>query len=204
MIRTPDVGSVAAKFSVTPRSPETGVLGVRHYMEAPELAAIRFSPGAYRWVARWRRGKQRPALPIPYVGGWHAPGPANSAMPTSPHNRAYMKARLDEEIDRASRYGRAFTLITIEVGPSADGRLIRARADRAVETMSATLRPSDVLARMHDDVVWALLVEANRSGGRDTVFRIRERLARIGGIWRVTSYVFPDDAAAIGQCAAAA
>lgn len=125
-------------------------------------------------------------------------------MPTSPHNRAYMKARLDEEIDRATRYGRAFTLVTIEVAPSADGLPVRARAERALEAMAVTLRPSDVLARMHDDVLCALLVEADRRAAHDALIRIRERLARIGGIWQVESYVFPDDADAIGHYAAAA
>jgi len=113
---------------------------------------------------------------------------------TETHDRAYIQSRLREEIARARRYDRRFALLLFEAVPSTDGIPIRRKVDYALEAIRATIRPSDVVARVFEDTVLVLLVETDARGARDALMRIRNRVARQAGNWQVTTFLFPEHA----------
>jgi GGDEF domain-containing protein len=115
------------------------------------------------------------------------------------HDRAYMQARLHEEIARARRYSRRFAILLFEAVPSVDGLPVRRKVEYALTAINATVRPSDVVARVFEDTVMVLLVEADARGARDALIRIRNRVARQAGNWQVTTYTFPEHEQAIEE-----
>jgi GGDEF domain-containing protein len=118
-------------------------------------------------------------------------------MPSEKHDRHYFQSRLREELDRARRYQREFSLLMFEAVPASDGIPIGRKVEGALEAIAPHLRGSDVVARVFDDTVVALLVETNEQGAHDAMFRIRNRLAAQTGRWQVTTYYFPRDKADI-------
>jgi hypothetical protein len=118
-------------------------------------------------------------------------------MASETHDRTYLQSRLREELDRARRYERGFSLLIFEAVPATDGIPIGRKVDHALEAISPQLRTSDVLCRVFDDTLVALLVETDEHGAHDALFRIRNRLVTQAGRWRMTIYCFPRDRAEI-------
>jgi hypothetical protein len=118
-------------------------------------------------------------------------------MPSRTHDRVYFQSRLREELDRARRYQREFSLLVFEAVPATDGIPLRKKVEQALTTIAAQLRTSDVLSRVFDDTLVALLVETDEHGAHDALFRIRNRLVAQAGRWQVTIYCFPRDRADI-------
>ncbi len=118
-------------------------------------------------------------------------------MPSEKHDRAYFQSRLREEIDRARRHQRQFALLIFEAVPAMDGIPIRKKLEFAFDAVASQVRASDVVARVFDDTVAALLVETDEQGAHDALFRIRNRLTAQAGRWQVTTYCFPRDRADI-------
>jgi hypothetical protein len=118
-------------------------------------------------------------------------------VPAEKHDRLYFQSRLREEMDRARRYDRAFSLLVFEAVPSNDGIPIRRKVEAAFDAVATQIRASDVVARMFEDTVAALLVETDERGAHDALFRIRNRLVAQAGRWQVTMYYFPRDRAEI-------
>jgi len=114
-------------------------------------------------------------------------------MTTEKHDRAYLQSRLREEMDRAQRYAREFSLLILEAVPASDGISIRQKMQYAIDAIAPQLRGSDVVARLFDDTIVVLLVETNEQGAHDALFRIRNRLVAQAGRWQVTIYNFPRD-----------
>jgi hypothetical protein len=117
------------------------------------------------------------------------------------HDRAYFQSRLREELERARRHQRLFALLVFEAVPSTDGIPLRQKVEFALDAIASQIRASDVVARVFDDTIAAMLVETDADGAQDALFRIRNRLVRQAGRWQVTTYHFPRDRAAIEQSA---
>ena len=92
-------------------------------------------------------------------------------------------------------------MITFEAVPGADGVPLAQRLRHALETIASHVRPSDVVARLHDDTVALLLVETDGPGAHDALFRVRATLAG-SGRWEIVSYAYPADAETIATIAA--
>lgn len=122
-------------------------------------------------------------------------------MPSEKHDRAYFQSRLREELDRARRYERQFSLLIFEVVPATDGIPIRKKVEFALEAVASQLRASDVVAGVFDDTIAVLLVETDEPGAHDALFRIRNRLTTHAGRWQVTIFCFPRDRADIENSA---
>jgi GGDEF domain-containing protein len=119
-------------------------------------------------------------------------------MTATKHDRRYLQDRLAEEIARHARHGHPFAVIILEAQPATAGVSVRQRVDAAIEALQPQLRPSDVMARAFEDVIAILLIETGAEGARDAMLRLRGRLASTGAAaWRIDSYVYPRDAAAI-------
>ena len=118
-------------------------------------------------------------------------------MPSEKHDRVYLQSRLREELDRARRYDRVFSLLIFEAVPSTDGIPIRKKVEFAITAVATQLRASDVVATVFEDAIAALLVETDETGAHDALFRIRNRLAAQAGRWQVTTLCFPRDRAEI-------
>jgi GGDEF domain-containing protein len=114
-------------------------------------------------------------------------------MASEKHDRVYFQSRLREEMDRARRYNREFSLLLFEAVPATDGIPVGKKVEIALDAIAPHLRTSDVVARVFEDTVAALLVETNLDGAHDALFRIRNRLASRAGRWQVTTYCFPRD-----------
>jgi len=122
-------------------------------------------------------------------------------VPSEKHDRTYFQSRLREEVDRARRYEREFSLLIFEAVPAMDGIPIRKKLEFALDAVASQLRASDVVARVFDDTIAALLVEADDQGAHDALFRIRNKLTAQAGRWQVTTYCFPRDRADIENSA---
>ena len=118
-------------------------------------------------------------------------------MPSEKHDRTYFQSRMREELDRARRYDRVFALLIFEAVPATDGIPLRKKVEYAIEAVATQTRASDVVAKVFDDTIVALLVEADEQGAHDALFRVRNRLAAQAGRWQVTTYCFPRDRADI-------
>jgi thiamine pyrophosphate-dependent acetolactate synthase large subunit-like protein len=103
-----------------------------------------------------------------------------------------MQSRLREEIARARRYNTPFTLVQFEAGHS-DGVPMHQKMKYALGVVAASVRTSDVVALAFEDTIVALLVHTDAASAKDALQRIRSRVAQIG-TWRLSVYVFPDDA----------
>lgn len=125
-------------------------------------------------------------------------------MPTEPRNRAYIRARLTEELDRAQRYDRPFTVVCFEALPGNDGIRPQVKVEQGLKAIAQMLRPSDVAALLHDDAICVLLIETDVRGAKDATIRLRNVLSRVAGAWQMEAYVFPADVPQIEALALAA
>jgi diguanylate cyclase (GGDEF)-like protein len=91
----------------------------------------------------------------------------------------YIKLRLDEEEDRAKRYGGLTSLLCIEVDgiEQTRGRFGPQAADAVLESlvdvMSVTLRQCDVFGRLEENEFIAILPETDRRNARNVAERLR-------------------------------
>ncbi len=107
------------------------------------------------------------------------------------HNRSYLMQALDSEIVRARRYGRALSLVTLDIagfsafnetyGQSMGDRLLRTVAT----TLAEALSPPELVARFKDDDFVVLLPETGRATAVTTTTRLLASLAQAS--------VFSDD-----------
>ncbi|MDP9237701.1 MAG: GGDEF domain-containing protein [Chloroflexota bacterium] len=118
-------------------------------------------------------------------------------MATEQHDRAYLQARLQEEIARASRHQTRFALILFEQTPSGDGLAIGQKMEYGLQALSSALRGCDVVGQVFEDTVAVLLIDTTRRQVGDALLRMRARLARHAGTWHITEYHFPEHAAAL-------
>ncbi len=109
-------------------------------------------------------------------------------------NRGSFIARLDTELARASRYGRAFTLAYVDLddfkavndleGHDAGDRLLR----RIADVLRSSTRQTDVLGRLGGDEFAAILPETTGGATGSVLENIRKQLiqAMAKGGWPVT------------------
>lgn len=127
------------------------------------------------------------------------------------YNRRYLMQSLENELVRAGRYGRALSLVAVDIdgftkfnasyGQSLGDRLLRMVAT----TLAETLSPPEMVARLKDDDFAVLLPETNRAVAVTTTTRILANLSRLqvfaGSVeaeepitYSVAIVSFPDDA----------
>jgi len=99
---------------------------------------------------------------------------------------------------RHARHGHPFALLVFEALPG-DGTPVRRKLDLLAAALPTRFRPSDIIARAFEDTIVVLLVETDAAGAHDALFRLRNMLAAMGGgaSWRIESYAYPHDAAAM-------
>jgi diguanylate cyclase (GGDEF)-like protein len=101
------------------------------------------------------------------------------------YNRRFLVQSLESELVRAGRYGRALSLVTLDIdgfsafnnayGQSLGDRLLRMVATTLAETVS----PPEIVARLKDDDFAVLLPETNRAVAVTTTTRLLANLARL-------------------------
>lgn len=137
------------------------------------------------------------------------------------YNRRHLLHSLESEIARAGRYGRALSLVTLDIddfgkfnqtyGQSMGDRLLRAVATTLAETVS----PPELVARLKDDDFAVLLPETNRATAVTTTTRLLASLGHVsafGGAGDAAEPVtlsvaiacFPEDAMTAQQLLAGA
>lgn len=113
------------------------------------------------------------------------------------HDRAYLQARLREEISRAVRHGSQFSLVIFEEAPSGDGLHLRQKMEYGLQVLSSSVREGDVVARVYDDTMAVLLIETTTRDVQDALIRMRGRIARYAGTWHIAVYNYPEHASYI-------
>lgn len=101
------------------------------------------------------------------------------------HNRRYLTQVLESEMMRAGRYGRGLSLVLLDIdnfaefnssyGQSLGDRLLRMVATTLTETVS----PPELVARIKDDDFAVLLPETNRAAAVTTTTRLLASLAQV-------------------------
>jgi len=101
------------------------------------------------------------------------------------YNRRRLLEALDHEIVRAGRYGRALSLVTLDIdgfgqfnsnfGQSMGDKLLRSAATTLAETVS----PPELVARLKDDDFAVLLPETNRASAVETTTRLLASLTQV-------------------------
>ena len=101
------------------------------------------------------------------------------------HNRRYLTQMLESEMMRAGRYGRGLSLVLLDIddfagfnatyGQSLGDRLLRMVATTLTETVS----PPELVARIKDDDFAVLLPETNRAAAVTTTTRLLASLAQV-------------------------
>lgn len=109
----------------------------------------------------------------------------------------YFERRVEEEVDRCSRYRRTFALAVWDLqllpGESASDEAISA----AGKVVQAEIRTSDLGGHLDRTRFAALLIEASPATARVVAHRVKGalemRLPGVGGSWRSGYACFPDD-----------
>lgn len=96
------------------------------------------------------------------------------------YNRRYFRDTLDKELERSQRYATPLSILSFEIDDFAqicrtcgeeNAELVLMNIARVVER---EMRPSDIVARYHQQTFTAILPETNRSGAQ----RVAERLCQ--------------------------
>lgn len=137
------------------------------------------------------------------------------------YNRRHLLDALESEMERAGRYGRGLSLVTLDIddfgqfnatyGQSMGDRLLRAVATTLAETVSSP----ELVARLKDDEFAVLLPETNRATAVTAITRLLASLAHVSAFGggddeaeRVTFSVaiacFPEDGSSPQQLLARA
>lgn len=101
----------------------------------------------------------------------------------------YLQTRLREEIERATRFPAATTLVTVSL-PGDKSTSIGALGQRLVDELRAT----DQVFRMDENGIAILLVETPGDGAQQVLRRIADDLSRFSSEYRTTVTSFPVDA----------
>ena len=105
----------------------------------------------------------------------------------------YVEMRLEQEIERASRYGRPLSLISLRMAQSADP-FSKGQHSQSValgQLAMNGLRTSDLPGLLRADEYAIVLPETDRAGAETVGRRLHERLLPFGPIMRILS--FPAD-----------
>jgi hypothetical protein len=117
-------------------------------------------------------------------------------MPAHPvRERAYLEARLLEEMERGWRYGRSFTLLIFRKAVVA-GLPSQERLNRVLGILAPLIRASDILVSVDDSTIVGLLVEADASKAGVAIRRIdavMSRLPKWERQWDMTVLGYPAD-----------
>ena len=115
--------------------------------------------------------------------------------PHAVRERAYLEARLIEEMERGWRYGRSFTLLRFckepESGSPAPERLVP-----VLTVLAPLVRATDVIAVADDSTIVVLLVESDGHGAEVAIRRFQAGLARLPKWepeWELTALQYPAD-----------
>ncbi|MGE4421430.1 MAG: diguanylate cyclase [Pseudodesulfovibrio sp.] len=103
---------------------------------------------------------------------------------TGAHNRRFFMEKLDEEMERARRYGTPLSLLAIDIdhfkkvndtyGHAVGDKVLQ----RCVDTCKQTLRASDAFGRLGGEEFMAILPFADQDMGHETAERLRAALSR--------------------------
>lgn len=189
---------------------ESAVLGVIELLRESELALAPDELEALHVVAALGTAAFSAAKKVDLVARGGIKDPETSA-----YTFAYFGDAAGREIDRATRHGRRFGLLTVAI----DG-LDRARASlaprealelrrMATDAILDAVRDSDVLARVDDDEFYLLLPETGLLGALTCRRRIEERLAGLREVSRerapeplvpvIGVAVYPQDGSDLGR-----
>jgi GGDEF domain-containing protein len=116
---------------------------------------------------------------------------------TGLHKSWYFERRVQEELQRCTRYGRAFTLIFWEPRLLPGEVLENEAIARIGEVIKDGLRQTDLGTQLERTRFAALLIESEHNTARTVAYRMKASLSsrvRGGpGTWRTGLAVFPDD-----------
>jgi len=136
---------------------------------------------------------------------------------TSAYTFAYFGDVAGREIDRASRHGRRFSLLTVSLDGLEDNRMLltgkdmRSLRQSLADALLDAVRDSDVVARVEDDELYVLLPETGLLGALACRRRIEGRLAALPLLAGLSDLapvvgigVFPSDGRDLGRLLRAA
>ncbi len=113
-------------------------------------------------------------------------------------DRAYLEARLVEEMERGWRYARSFTLLIFK--PIVGSQLWREeRLYRGLGIVAPLVRASDVVATVDNQTFAVLLVESDALCAQVAIGRIELALSRQPEEpgWEMTTLIYPADSSRI-------
>ncbi|MCL4813183.1 MAG: diguanylate cyclase [Vicinamibacteraceae bacterium] len=146
--------------------------------EAPGYLDLTAAPGAPFDTARARLAEAGGVvLEVWLAGALRGIAHASGSAPASPPR---FEARIREELARASRFGLEAALVVIGT-PDAGATAAESASDlpALVDAVRAQLRSSDLLGRLENGDLAALLVHTDRRGATAAVDRIERALARL-------------------------
>ena len=118
-------------------------------------------------------------------------------MPPETYDREQFNRRLREELARSARYGHEFCLAVLEAHGGTNGMSLLEKMRNGEAILTKALRTSDIIGRVFEDTLAAVLVETDHAGATDAMHRIAARLANRTGPWHITLHFFPAGAAEI-------
>ncbi len=120
---------------------------------------------------------------------------------TTAYNRRHFNDKLAEEFERAKRYGRALSLVILDVDYFKEYNDTRGHPEgdlhlkRTAELLRAMTRKQDIVTRFGGDEFALLLPETSKEAARGLAERIRARAAAAGPTLSLGVATYPDDAA---------
>ncbi len=120
---------------------------------------------------------------------------------TTAYNRRHFNDKLAEEFERAKRYGRALSLVILDVDYFKEYNDTRGHQEgdlhlkRTAELLRAMTRKQDIATRFGGDEFALLLPETSKEAARGLAERIRARAAAAGPTLSLGVATYPDDAA---------
>lgn len=113
------------------------------------------------------------------------------------NSRAYFQRRLREEIARCGRYHDVFSVVTLQATPGPGFQPNHRVTETAARLLERHLRTSDVVDAVDEETIAVVFTGTGKAGLADASIRLRSALMRIGGTWRISEYVYPEQAEAI-------
>lgn len=113
------------------------------------------------------------------------------------NGRAYFQRRLREEIARCNRYHDVFSVVTLQAVPGPGFQPNARLTETAARLLERHLRTSDVVDAVDAETIAIVFTGTGKAGLQDAEMRLRAALMRIGGSWKLSEYVFPEQAQAI-------
>jgi hypothetical protein len=110
------------------------------------------------------------------------------------NGRAYFQRRLREEMARCARYHDVFCVVTLQATPGPGFQPNHRLTETAARLLERQLRTSDVVDAVDEETIAIVFTGTGKAGLQDAEMRLRAALMRIGGSWRISEYVFPEQA----------